>query len=277
MINIKLMALLISLVILTATSSLLGQNQGAAQQGNETPEQLVAEAEFKWHNPDYRPYISSLEELVKLTDAFAKNKLRLALSNFQTGKSIIMKMRQEIQRFNDESAQARHVNEKWYWQTIDRKAREERIINRIKRKAKLRAITYYTRSIRHLDEIQNKRIKEGEGYKNLLASLYIEWIVYQYDLGNIPQCVDMLERYIALDPRHEREITPHKYLASAYGFKERLLGKYNAGSEQEFLFYKKKKNEHLLRAAELKYQKDSPEYEHIVELVNRDEIIAIVP
>ena len=280
--KIKLKTMLISGVIFAGASSLTGQNQQttqrkAAQQEVKTPEILAAEAELKWYNPDYRPYIASFAELVRLSDAFVKNKLRLALSNYQTGKSLIIKMRQEVRRVNEEAAEAKHLGEKWYWQTVDRKAREERIINRIKRKAKLKAVTYFTRSILQLDEIHNKRVREGNEFKKLLASVYIEWIVYQYDMGNLPQCIDILERYVALDPKHEREISPHKYLASAYGFKEKILERYKAGTEQELLFYKKKKNEHLLRAAELKYKKDSPEYEQIVELVNRDEIIAVSP
>ena len=270
-------------VLLTSVSPLLGQNQQPvqgqepAQRESKTPQELAAEAELKWYNPDYQPYIRSFNALVKLGNTYARNKLRLALSNYQTGKSTIIKMRQEIQRFNEESAEAKHLNEKWYWQTIDRKAREERVTNTIKRKAKVKAITYFTRSIKHLDEIQNKRIREGAEFKRLLASIYINWVLYQYDLGNIPQCVDILERYIALDPAYEREVSPHKYLASSYGFKEKVLERYKAGTEQDLLYYKRKKNEHLLRAAELKYQKNSPEYEQIVDLVNRDEVIAVSP
>ncbi len=243
----------------------------------KTPEQLAIASELKWQNKDYRTYVSSFDELVKLSDAFAKNKIRMALSSYQTGKSIINKMREDIERFHEESSEAKHLNEKWYWQTIDRKAREERIAGKLRRRAKLKAVTYFTRAIYQLDEIQNKRIRESDQFETLLSSTYIEWVLHQYDLGNLPQCVDILERYIALGPQFEQEVAPHKYLASSYGFKEKVLVKYNAGTEQEVLFYKKKKNEHLLRAAELKYKRGSPEYEKIVELVNRDEVIAVAP
>jgi hypothetical protein len=234
-------------------------------------------AEAKWHNPDYRPYVKSFDELIKLSDAFAENKLRLALSNYQTGRSIIQKMREEVQRFKEEAAEAKHLNEKYYWQTIDRKAKEQKMIAEKKRTAKLKAANYFTRAINHLDEIENMKVRESARYKELLTDIYRDWVVQNYDLGNIPQTIDLLERYIALDPKYEKEIAPHRYLASAYGFKERLLVKHNAGTEEERLYFKKQKNEHLLRATELRYKKDSPEYEKILTIVNRDEIIAITP
>lgn len=268
-------------IAFTVLSLLLGTTVLAQDPATTTEEdeaqKIADEAEAKWHNPDYRPYVSSFDNLIKLSDAFAENKLRLALSNYQTGRSIIQKMREDVQRYREESAETKHLNEKWYWQTVDRKAREDRVVAMKKRKAKLSSVTYFTRAINHLDEIQNKKVRESDEYKDLTANVYRDWIIQQYDLQNIPQTIDLLERYIKLDPRFEKEISPHRYLASAYGYKEALLLKYDQGTESERLYYKKQKNEHLLRATELKYEKDSPEYEQILEQVNRDEVMAIAP
>lgn len=268
--------ILILFSVLMLTIGIAAQEDAGNQQGEEkTAAEIASESEAKWHNPDYKPYVESFDQLYKLSDAFAENKLRLALSNYQTGRSIIQKMRENVQRFKEEAAEAKHLNEKWYWQTLDRKAREARQIAGIKRKAKLDAVTYFTRSIGHLDEVGNKKVRESDKFKQLMADVYRDWVVQQYDLGNLPQCIDILERYIELDPKYEKEISPHKYLASCYGFRERVLIKYDEGTEQERIFLKKKKNEHLLRATELKYKKNSPEYEEILSDVNRDEIIAI--
>lgn len=254
--------------------------QGRDDKNNEkikadTPEAIAAQAEKDWHNPDYRPYVKSFEELVKLGDDYAENKFRLSLANYNTGQSLIFKMRQEIQRFKEGQAEKIKLNEKWYWQTIDRKAWENRYITRKKLEAKLKAVTYYTRAMNHLDSIQNKKFRESERFKDLQANVYRQWIIQQYDLRNIPQTINVLERYITLAPKYDSEVPAHKYLASAYGVKEKILVKYGAGTEQELNFYKKKKNQHLLKAAELKYGKDKPEYEKILELVNRDEVLSI--
>ena len=269
-------------------SLIFAQGQEQAQQQDKSKEtttsdaesaevQGTAQIESKWYDPDYRPYISSFDDLSKLSDAFSRNKLRQALANYQTGKSIIQKMRDEVRRLGEDSDELRHLDEKWYWQTMDRKSREERVMDKVKLDAKLKSVTYFTRAIYNLDEVKSQKIIESDEYKKLLSAIYVDWVVNQYDLGNITQCIDILERYIALDISFEKEAPAHKYLASSYGFKEKVLVKYNAGTEQERVFYKKKKNEHLLRAAELRYKKDSPEYAQIVDLVNRDEIIAVAP
>ncbi|HNA79045.1 MAG TPA: hypothetical protein PKY99_06320, partial [Turneriella sp.] len=189
------------------------------------------EKEAKWYNPDYRPYVASFDELYKLGDDFANNKFRLALSNYQTGRSLMDKMREEVQRNKEEWADAKYLNEKWYWQTIDRKMREERILLEKKNRAKIKAVTYFTRAINHLDEIQNRSFREKQQMKDLTAAVYRDWIIAQYDLGNLPQTIDLLERYLKIDPAFETEISPHKYLASAYGFKEAVADKYNKGTE----------------------------------------------
>ncbi len=250
--------------------------QGQAQQDERNAVNEAVQPELKWFNPDYRPF-KYFDHLIKYTDAFAKNKLSQALSNYQNGKSIINHMRKEVERFMEESTNARHFDEKWYWQVMRRKAKEQRITNRMKRKAKLEAVTHFTKAIHNLDEIISKRITESEEFKELIANVYVDWVIYQYDLGNIPQCIEVLNRYMEIDPKYEQEIMAHNYLASAYGFREKVLLKYNGGTEQVRLFYKRKKNQHLLRAAELKYKKGSPEYEQMVEIVNRDEVIAVSP
>ena len=251
---------------------------GAPGEAKKKEAQTPADSqEAKWFNPDYRPYVASFDELYKLGDDFANNKFRLALSNYQTGRSTLDKMREEIQRNREEWADAKNLSEKWYWQTIDRKMREERVLADKRNRAKIKAVTYFTRAITHLDEIQNRSFKEKPEMKDLISAVYRDWIIAQYDLGNLPQTIDMLERYLKLDPKYETEVSPHRYLASAYGFKEAVADKYNKGTEAERLFFKKNKNKHLLRAVELKYKKDSPEYEHILEVVNRDEIVASKP
>lgn len=230
-----------------------------------------------WLNPDFKSYVKAIDDLVKIGDDYAQNKLRLALANYQTGKSLVEKMRENVQRFREESEETLRLNEKWYWQTMDRKNREEKVISEKKRTAKLKAITYFTRAVHHLDEIDNPKVRESDEYKALLSNIYRDWAMQQYDLGNIPQIIDVLNRYITLDRKYEEIPEPHKYLASAYAFQERMLEKYGAGSEQDLVFFKRMKNKHLLRATELMYGKGTPEYNKIMEVVNQDEIIAITP
>ncbi|MCR9142220.1 MAG: hypothetical protein NXI24_08205 [bacterium] len=233
-------------------------------------------AEELWKNADYRDYNKAFSELHQLSRAFANNKYRLALSAYQSGVNTIIKMRDEVELFRKQSAEAKYLNEKWYWQIIDRKAREERQINRKKRTAKLESVTYFTRAINHMDEIKNPDLREKPAFKRLLSAVFRNWVMYQFDLGNLPQCISILELYIEIDT-NEKEYPAHKYLAQCYAFQEQMIKKYNVGTEDQMFRFRYKKNVHLLRAAELKYGKESAEYKHVVNLVNRDEIISVQP
>ncbi len=233
-------------------------------------------AEELWKNADYRDYDRGFAELHQLSRAFANNKYRLALSAYQSGVNTIIKMRDKVQLFRKESAEKKHLNEKWYWQIVDRKAREERIIHRMQEKAKQEAVTYFTRAINHLDEIRNPDLREKPAFKKLLSAVYRNWVMYQFDLGNLPQCIAILELYIEID-ENEKEYPAHKYLAQCYAFQENMIKKYKVGTEDQMFRFRYKKNVHLLRAAELKYGKESAEYKHVVNRVNRDEIISVQP
>ncbi len=233
-------------------------------------------AEELWKNADYRDYNKAFAELHQLSRAFANNKYRLALSSYQSGVNTIIKMRDRVQLFRKESSEEKHLDEKWYWQIVDRKAREERIIQRMQEQAKLEAVTYFTRAINHLDEIRNADLREKPAFKKLLSAVYRNWVMYQFDLGNLPQCIPILELYIEID-ENEKEYPAHKYLAQCYAFQENMVKKYKVGTEDQMFRFRYKKNVHLLRAAELKYGKESAEYKHIVNRVNRDEIISVQP
>ena len=233
-------------------------------------------AEEIWKNADYRDYNRTFAELHQLSRAFANNKYRLALSSYQSGVNTIIKMRDEVELFRKENANARHMNEKWYWQVVDRKAREERVIHGMRRKAKVEAVTYFTRAVNHLDEIKNPDLREKPAFKKLLSAVYRNWIMYQFDLGNLPQNIHMIELYLEID-ENEKEYPAHKYLAQCYAFQETMIDKYGVGTEDQMFRFRYKKNVHLLRATELKYGKDSAEYKHVVNVVNRDEIISVQP
>lgn len=233
-------------------------------------------AEELWKNPDYRNYEGTFAELHKLSKSFANNQYRLSLSAYQAGVNSIIKMRDAVELYKKQEAEKKRLNEKWYWQVVDRKAREQRVVNRMKREAKMEAVTFFTRAINYLDEITNPNLRERPAFKKLLSALYRNWIMYQYDLGNIPQIIPILELYIEVDD-NEKEYPAHKYLAQAYAFQENMVKKYGAGTEDQLFRFRYKKNMHLLRAAELKYTKESPEYKHVVNVVNRDEIISVMP
>gem|GEM_PF-837996 len=237
--------------------------------------QFVMEHEALWKNPDYKGYNKAFQELHQLSKTFANNQFRLALSNYQSGMNTIMKNRDYIEQFRKEEAEKKRLDEKYYWQRVDRKAREERLILREKNKAKQDALNYFSKAINHMDEIKNPDLRERPEFKRLMSDIYRQWSLVEYDLQNLPQVIPILELYIEIDD-NEKEYPAHKYLASAYAFEEKMI-KNTKGPDDLLFKFRYKKNVHLLRATELKYGKDSPEYKHIVNLVNRDEVISVAP
>lgn len=231
--------------------------------------------EKMWKNPDYAGYYKAFENLYKLSKAYSNNQYRLALANYQAGMNTVLKMRERVDQYRKEEAEKKRMDERWYWQEVDRKASQERFISREKLRSKLSAVTYFTKAINHLDEITNPDLRERAEYKTLLSSVYRAWIMSEYDTKNYAQCIPILELYLEIDT-NESEYPAHKYLASCYSFKQNVLAK-SKGPEAVIQKYKYKKNVHLLRATELKYGKDSIEYKEIVDLVNRDEIVSVTP
>lgn len=231
------------------------------------------EDESLWKNPDYKGYNKTFQELHQLSKTFANNQFRLALSNYQSGVNTVLKNREWTEQYRKEEAEKKRLDEKWYWQKVDRKSKEERVVYREKMKAKQDSLNYFSKAINHLDEIKNPDLRERPEFKRLLSDVYRSWIMAEYDLQNLPQCIPILELYIEIDD-NEKEYPAHKYLASAYSFEENMIKK-TKGPDDMLFKYRYKKNVHLLRATELKYGKDSPEYKHIVNLINKDEVISV--
>lgn len=64
----------------------------------------IQEQEALWKNPDFKGYDKNFQELHQLSKAFANNKFRLALSNYQSGVNTILKMREAIEQYRKEEA-----------------------------------------------------------------------------------------------------------------------------------------------------------------------------
>jgi len=260
----------------TIKGELIVDDEAGLSDDDKARKKDIIKQEAMWKNPDFVGYNKAFEDLHKLSKAFANNKYRLALSAYQSGMNSILKMRENVEQFRKEQAEKKRLDEKWYWQKIDRRANEERYVQREKMAAKLAAVTYFTKSINHLDDIKNADLREEKAYKTLLSSVYRAWIIAEFDTQNYPQCIPILELYLELDA-NEKEYPAHKYLASCYSFEENTMKKYKGGSDDQIQKLKNKKNMHLLRATELKYGKGSIEYKHIVDLVNKDEVVAVTP
>lgn len=243
------------------------QQQPAQQQAQPTPDEQVS----GWRIKNFKPYIQALRELEKLSKEYSDNLLKMAIDEYSTGIDILEDMENEINRLIESNQRNKNLHEQWYWQEIDRRERERRQISLMNFDAKTDAVTFFTRAINRIDQIQFEEVRKDPKFVNFKIRLYQAYVSTQYDLYNLKPCIPVLERYIAINEQTKNDVWAHKYLASCYGFMENLLIKSRHGTEQDRLQFKQKKNIHLLRAAELEYGIDSPQYKHLREIVSQDE------
>ncbi len=224
-----------------------------------------------WRIRDFQPYVRAIRELEKLNKEYSENLLKLAIDEYSTGLDILEDMENELVRMIEKNKKKKNLNERWYWQEIDRKNQEQRRIAKQKYEAKMKAITYFTKSIKYLDEVHNVDVRKDPKFLNFQSRLYQVYVSTQYDLNNFKPCIPILERYLALSEKNKNDVWAHKYLASCYGYMEAVLTKYKHATEDEIMQYRNKKNRSMLQAVELKYGVDSPHYKQLQEIVQQNE------
>ncbi|MBN1495410.1 MAG: hypothetical protein JXA07_01485 [Spirochaetes bacterium] len=224
-----------------------------------------------WRIRDFKPYIKAIEELEKLNKEYSDNLLKLAIDEYSTALDILEDMENEVIKIKAANKEKKNLNERWYWQEIDRKNQEQRQVAMKKMEAKMKSVTYLTRSIDYLDQIQHPEVRQEPKFLNFMSRLFQVYVSTQYDLQNFKPCIAILERYLSISEESSKDIWAYKYLASCYGYMEKVLAKYKHASEDEINTYKNKKNRSMLQAVELKYGIDSPHYKHMQEVVEQDE------
>lgn len=226
-----------------------------------------------WRIRDFKPYTKSFTALERLSDERSLMILQQAKDDYNFGIGVLQNMENDIIRYKNASKENKNLEERWYWQVIDRKNREQRVINRKKRNAKMKSVTYFTKSIQKLDKIQNNKVRASSDFQKFEGNLFKVYVSTQYDLRNFSPCIPILNQYLKIRKENERDIWAHRYLSSCYAFQEKALMLSHNGPESEILRYRKLKNDHLLEAAKIKYpDPDSPERKHIFQIISEDSI-----
>lgn len=263
--------LLYAIVAILAISFCLVANaQQQAPKGDQQKETIKEEV-TGWRIKDFKPYVKAIQELEKLSKEYSDNLLKLAIDEYSTGIDILEDMDNDVNKLIETNQKNKNLHEQWYWQEIDRREQEKRQIAIMKFEAKTKAVTYFTRAINHMDEITFEEVRKDPKFVNFQIRLYQAYVSTQYDLYNLKPCIPILERYIEINDQTKNDVWAYKYLSSCYGYIEGVLLKYKQGTEQEQLQYKQKKNMYMLRAAELQYGIESPQYKHLREIVSKDE------
>ncbi len=223
-----------------------------------------------WQIKDYGPYIQAVKDITKLSRSYSENMLKLAMDEYSAGIGILEKMEADIAKLEESNKNKANPGE-MRWQEIDRKDREKRQIYGIKQEAKMKSVTYFFLSISHIDEIRSESVPESKEMADFKARLYQIFVATQYDLRNFPSCIPVLEKYILLNKDTKNDLWAHKYLANCYAYMENLSQKSGSIPKEDGDRYGKLKNKHLLKAAEIQYGINSPEYKNTHDIVKKYE------
>lgn len=244
---------------------------GKTSEENKEGEKPWETETMGWKIDDFQPYVQAMKEIGKLSVEYSEIILKVAIDEYSTGIDILADMETEILKVMEANKNKRNLNEKWYWQEIDRKNQEKRQLRMMKQEAKMKAVTSFVMAINHLDEVHSRSVIEKREFLNFKKRLFQVFVSTQYDLQNFLPCIPILERYILIDDTTRNDIWAYKYLTNCYAFMESVLKKYKHASEETIMHYRQKKNRTLLVASELQYGVDSVEYKHLQELVEGDE------
>ncbi len=224
-----------------------------------------------WQTTDYKPYMATIKDLEKLSKEYSEFLLKRSVDEYSKGFDTLEDMQGEIIRLKEVYKNAQYLNEKWYWQEIDRKNAQDRYLGRLKTEAKTKSITYFTRAINTLDNIRSNDLKNNDKFIDYKSKLFRIYVSTQYDLGNIKPCIPILERYITMNDENRKDIWAHKYLSSCYAVMEAMLDKSSKTSEEDVIYYKNKKNHSILMAVELQYGVNSDEFKEVQKIIQKDE------
>jgi predicted metal-dependent hydrolase len=246
-----------------------------AQQAKEEKKEEASSEVTGWRIKDFQPYIKAMRDLEKFNVKYADDRLKLARDEYAKAIDILEDMERDVARLIEKNEKGKFLNERWHWQEVDRLNQLRRQVTMRKTEAKTRALTYLTRSINTLDEIEERNqdfIVKNEAYKTFKIRLFQVYVSIQHDLHNFRPCIPILERYIKIDDKTKDDVWAYKYLASSYAYVEKVLSQSRGVSEDQVIYHKQKKNEYLLTAVRLEYGLQSPEFKHMKEVVDRDEM-----
>ncbi len=224
-----------------------------------------------WRIKDYKPYIKAIKDLEKLSKEYSEFTLKRSIDQYSRGIDTLDDMVTKTAELKKEYKNKKYLNERWYWQEVDRKNAQARYLRRLQLEAKTKSITNFTKSINTLDDIRSNALKNDPKYIDFKSKLFRVYISTQFDLENYKPCLPILERYITLSEENSKDIWAYKYLANCYAFIEETLKKAKNASEEDIVYYKNMKNKSMLQAVELKYGIDSVEFKELQKEVQLDE------
>ncbi len=250
-----------------------------------------------WRITDFKPYVKAIDDLKNLSEENSNAILSQAFNEYSIGIDILEDADKKVRELLITNKTKNKHKDRYPWEEIDRMNGERRQVAAIKAEAKMKATTYFTRAIDHLDQVLSEKVRNDRKFTETQKLLFKVYVSTQYDLQNFKPCIPILERYVAIAEKDFKDIEDktaggtavpaeekdrndkqkvdlmwaHRYLSSCYSYMENVMHKYRYGNEDEIMQYRTKKNKSLLKSVRLQYGSESDEYKHITNMVEQDE------
>ncbi|WP_241686746.1 FcpA-related putative periplasmic flagellar protein [Leptospira stimsonii] len=191
----------------------------------------------------------------------SKDDFRSALDRFRKANELAENKRKDFEQKTFEA-------DRYEWQKKNRKENFERSVSRDLNKARSDSIHLLVSSMNSLERIQSPKVRDTDGFRELQAGIYREYIKHQLVLKNFLQAMDLLERYIGIGAKYYEDSEAQGFLANCYERAYRVAKKNRDDSAREKYDILRKK--HGLLYAEYKFGKDSPDFKEFSRELFRD-------
>tara|TARA_Y100001937_G_scaffold122287_2_gene182572 strand:- start:97770 stop:98696 length:927 start_codon:yes stop_codon:yes gene_type:complete len=229
----------------------------------ENPDEPVHEP-GQWEDPEIPSTFPELQILDELSQKKSLERMKKARSLYKTAGDL---MREAGMEFEESKKKIEKLPAQYEWQQQEKEARLEREKRQVFSKYRNQAVSYLIESMKQLDKVANPEIKKSEPFLNLKGAAIREYVKLQFQNGNPGMTISVLEEYLALKEEHAREPEPYRLLAIAYRTQEASAKE--MGREDVYRAMKARKNDNILKYAELKFGKDSYEYKRLKIQVDR--------
>jgi hypothetical protein len=218
----------------------------------------------EWEDPEIPGTFPELQILDELGQKKSMERMQKARSLYKTAGDI---MQEAAHEFETAKAKIEKLPAQYDWQKREKEQRIQREKRQVYASHRNEAVGYLIESMKQLDKVANPEIKKSDPFLNLKGAAIREYVKLQFQSGNAGMTISVLEDYLKLKEEHAKEPEPYRLLAIAYRTQEASARE--MGREEAYLALQRRKNENVLKYAELKYGKDSYEYKRLKIQVDR--------
>ncbi len=226
----------------------------------------------RWSDQNIIPIFPELQIFDDVSSNTSMKRIETAQDYFARARNALQAGREKTA---DKKEEMEHATMTGYdWQKREKEQNYKREILRMEAAHRRDALGLLIQAMQSLDQVKNPAQLESNHFLDLKTEVYRMFVREQFKEKNLTPCISVLEKYLQIKPGNAVEPEPHRLLAASYRHQEVMAWKMK--NHKAYLEYKKRKNTHLVRYAELAFGRSSPQFNEISERVQRD-MIEVVP